>query len=137
MLFVLFMFPALAGAGEAIQGPILARVVDVYDGDTFTAEARTWLGQVTTTKVRIAGIDTPEIRRPKCDSEKRKAIAAKEALRRLLGDSVYLRNIKRGKYAGRVISQVISKGGIDIGKDMIRTGHARPYSGGKRGSWCN
>lgn len=46
-----------------------ATVVSVYDGDTFTVEARPWPGMTLRTSVRVRGVDTPEIR-GKCQAEK-------------------------------------------------------------------
>lgn len=40
----------------------LAKVVKVYDGDTFYVEAYAWPGINPETNIRILGIDTPEKR---------------------------------------------------------------------------
>jgi endonuclease YncB( thermonuclease family) len=53
---------ALVQSAELIPGPINARVVNVYDGDTFTADAMSWPGVTIRTAVRVDGVDTPEIR---------------------------------------------------------------------------
>ena len=132
---VLALFTLPATAKEVMQGPILARVVDVYDGDTFTVEANVWLGTKKTVKVRIVGIDTPEIRKPGCELERQKALTAKKVLTTLLGTEIRLYGIKYGKYAGRVLARVVSAAG-DVGERMIGLGHARAYFGGKRKGWC-
>ena len=41
---LLAIFTAPAHAAETIPGPINARVVSVYDDDTFTADAMPWPG---------------------------------------------------------------------------------------------
>ena len=64
--------PATAWTDPAITGPVSAKVVKVYDGDTLTVEAYPWPGITATASVRINGVDTPEIR-GKCDTEKQKA----------------------------------------------------------------
>ncbi len=55
---VVWCLPA-AALRQDIPGPILARVVEVIDGDTILVEARIWLDQVVTTRVRLAGVDAP------------------------------------------------------------------------------
>ena len=39
---LLFALATPAQAAESIPGPINARVVSVYDGDTFTADSMPW-----------------------------------------------------------------------------------------------
>mgnify|MGYP000586537556 CR=1 FL=1 len=56
-------------AAETMPGPYEATPYSVYDGDTFRAHVRIWLGQTVSTPIRIDGIDTPE-KRGKCEYEK-------------------------------------------------------------------
>ncbi len=61
------MLPKIAHASDPdrfFQGPVAAHVSRVIDGDTFEASAAIWLGQAITVRVRIAGIDAPELRAP-------------------------------------------------------------------------
>jgi len=74
---ILTLIPLSTWAEPIITGPVSAKVIKVYDGDTFTVEAYPWPGITANTKVRLNGLDTPEIR-GKCESEKRKAIEARE-----------------------------------------------------------
>jgi len=67
------LFHSTAWGNPAITGPVSAKVVKVYDGDTFTVEAFPWPGITATASVRVNGVDTPEIR-GKCEAEKQKAI---------------------------------------------------------------
>ena len=123
-------------ARERLPGPVQADVVRVRDGDTLEVKARIWLGQVIHTKVRLAGVDTPELR-GRCDREQRMAEAARDFVKRKLSDRrVTLRDIRYGKYAGRVLARVITARGEDLGKTLIAAGLARPYRGRRRGSWC-
>ncbi len=92
--------PATAWGDLAITGPVAAKVVKVYDGDTFTVEAYPWPGLEAKTSVRVNGVDTPEIR-GKCEQEKQKAREARDFVKSLiLGKVVFLNNVKHGKYAG-------------------------------------
>jgi micrococcal nuclease len=127
--------PALLEARETLLGPIQAQVISVYDGDTITVRARIWLGQEVETRVRLDGIDTPELR-GKCKGEKELAKKARDFLAKLAGNTVTLRNIRYGKYAGRVIARVLTEGGEDLVAALIHSGHGRPYSGSKRQGWC-
>jgi endonuclease YncB( thermonuclease family) len=125
-----------ATARERLPGPVQADVVRVRDGDTLEVKARIWLGQVISTKVRLAGVDTPELR-GRCHREERMAEAARDFVTRKLSDRrVTLRDIRYGKYAGRVLARVITARGEDLGKALIAAGLARPYRGRRRGSWC-
>lgn len=125
--------PAVA---ETLPGPISARVIRVIDGDTFVAEIRVWFGQIVTEHVRIAGIDAPEIgSHARCTGEAEAAERARQFLAGLLGRGpVDLYQVRRDKY-GRALAQVVAYG-IDVPARMIEAGHARPYAGGRRLSWC-
>ena len=56
----LLLAPVTAGTAPHITGPVSAKVVKVYDGDTFTVEAYPWPGLEAKASVRINGVDTPE-----------------------------------------------------------------------------
>ena len=56
------LVPAPAWTDPAITGPVAAKVIKVYDGDTFTVEAYPWPGITAKASVRVNGVDTPEIR---------------------------------------------------------------------------
>ena len=62
-----------------------AEVVRVIDGDTFEARVRIWPGMDVTTRVRLRGIDAPELH-ARCDDERVKALTARDALARLLAE---------------------------------------------------
>lgn len=130
----LFSFPAYAQ--EVIQGPIQADVISVYDGDTITVEAQIWVRQTITTKVRIRGVDTPEIR-GKCSNEKELAIKARDFIRALMGETVILTNIEDGKYAGRVIADVYTEQGDLVSAALLKENLGRQYDGGQRQGWCD
>ena len=57
-----------------------AEVLRVIDGDTFEARVNLWPGLDITTRVRLRGIDAPEMK-ARCGEERVKAEAARDALR--------------------------------------------------------
>ena len=122
-------------ASAGFEGPVRADVVHVIDGDTFEANAQIWLGESIAVRVRIAGIDAPELH-ARCDDEYRRAQAARSFLaRRIEGASVRLSDVRHDKYGGRVDSKVADAGG-NVGDAMVAKGLARVYVGGRRGGWC-
>ncbi len=135
-LVAMLAFPAHAAAAEAdaIPGPINARVVSVYDGDTMTVDAEPWPSLTARTKVRVAGVDTPEIR-GKCQAEKDQAIRARDFVRATVGAAVQLTNVRLGKYAGRVVADVWVNG-RKLSDLLIAENLGRPYHGGRREGWC-
>ncbi len=137
LALVLILAPGWpAPARETLPGPVRADVIKVYDGDTLIVRARIWLGQVVSTKVRLSGVDAPELR-GRCAREKRMARAARSFVeRKLAGGGVTLRDIRFGKYAGRVLARVITAEGEDLGQALIAAGLARLYRGGRRRRWC-
>jgi len=136
LIAVLLALPATVQAADAIPGPIVATVVSVYDGDTLTVNAYPWPGMTIRTAVRINGIDTPEIR-GLCDAEKELAKRARDYVRATVGDHVQLTNITLGKYAGRVIADVLLADGRSLTALLITEGLGREYHGGRREGWCD
>ena len=125
---------ALASAALASEQRVPAAVLSVYDGDTITVEARIWPGLTWTGSVRVRGVDTPEIR-GKCAAEKAAAIAARDFVRNAVGDAVTLAGVAHGKYAGRVVADVVLSDGRNLATVLIEAGYA-PYEGGQRRGWC-
>lgn len=117
------------------EGPVAVSVVAVLDGDTFLADAHVWPGSTVRTNVRIRGIDAPEMR-GRCDGERDAAHAARDALAGLVsGRRVEIRNIGGAKYYGRVLADVyVSRG--SVAERLVAARLVRPYSGGRRQSWC-
>lgn len=128
---------APARAAEILTGPASATVLEVIDGDTITVSARIWLGQAVETRVRLAGIDTPELRGD-CQAERELAARAREWLvESLSSGQVVLTEIRYGTYAGRVVARISTVGTPDIADTLIAAGLARPYGGrGARPDWC-
>ncbi len=127
---------AMAVAGERIPGPIPARVLSVIDGDTLLVRARIWLGQEVETRVRMAGVDAPELA-GRCGIERDKARQARAfAIAAIGGGPVVLREIQYGKYAGRVVARVLTADGADLARLLIQRELGHAYQGGKRQGWC-
>ena len=142
LLIAVAALTVAAGAGylratEGISGPVTARVLRVIDGDTIAVRARIWIGQSVDTRVRIVGVDTPELR-GECALEIELAAAARELVVEALGDQpVTLRDVRYDKFGGRVLARVESSTGEDIARLLIAAGLGRPYDGGKRAPWCD
>ena len=68
-----------------------AKIISVYDGDTVTALVDLGFGISTKIKVRLKGINTPELRGP--IEEKVKGIAAREFLKgKVLNKDIVIKN---------------------------------------------
>ena len=76
----------------------IAEVVSVYDGDTCTCVVDLGFKTSVRIKVRLVGIDTPEVRTRDLE-EKEKGIETRDWLReKILGKKVLLHTVKRGKF---------------------------------------
>lgn len=110
--------------------------IEITDGDTIVVAVDlsldVWLHS---TKVRLEGIDAPEL-------STAEGQAAKSYLSRLVAtalsrprSSALIRTSgKRDKY-GRLLGTLILRektGDTDANQAMVRAGHAKPYDGGKR-----
>ena len=130
--------PAL---GESLAGPVPALVTQVIDGDTLQVRARIWLGHEVATRVRLADIDAPETTAA-CPRARRLAGEATAFVSAKLGlgdgetRQVWLKDIRYGKYAGRIVARVELDGGEDLGQALLAAGLAQPYDGRRRRSWC-
>jgi len=115
------------------------RAVDVIrtiDGDTFEARVHLGPGQDVMTRIRLRGIDAPELKAA-CAEELRLAEAATGALRDLLRQGeVAIYSIGPDKYQGRVVADVATKGTGNVAAVLMAAGHVRSYNGGHRDSWC-
>jgi endonuclease YncB( thermonuclease family) len=111
-------------------------VIRTVDGDTFEARVHVSPGLELNTRVRLRGIDAPELK-ASCPQELQMAEAASVALRGLLGEGeVTIFNIGPDKYSGRVVADVATKKTGNVSAALLAAGHARSYSGGHRMGWC-
>lgn len=126
--------PAFEARGEeVIIGPVAAELVRVIDGDTIAVVARVWPGVAVSIHVRLAAVDAPELRRPRCPAEAA-AEAARDRLAALVGRTLTLRDITLDKYGGRVVARV-SADGEDVAASLLADGLAAPY--GAPLPWCS
>lgn len=113
-----------------------AEVTRVLDGDTFEARVHLWPGLDITTRVRLRGIDAPELK-ARCGEERSKAEAAREALRVILDQGeVAIARVTLDKYGGRVVADTSTRATPDVSSALLRAGLARHYAAGRRESWC-
>ncbi|MDI6025608.1 thermonuclease family protein [Corticibacterium sp. UT-5YL-CI-8] len=120
--------PALA---DRVQFPICGngkRITCVVDGDTI------WLRG---TKIRLEGIDTPEIGGARCEDELARGVRAQRRLQALLnaGDFVLIRagNRDRDRYGRKLRTMRIR--GADVAETLISEGLAKRWTGTKA-VWC-
>lgn len=118
---------------EAAYGDVEAIVVRVVDGDTLIVNIPT-LPPVVGEQIgiRLSGCDTPELhdKRPEIRAL---ALKAKEYVNSLLlGRTVMLKKIRRGKYFRLIANIEIQQ--TDLSYILINKGLAKQYDGGKK-SW--
>jgi len=100
----------------------------VIDGDTFKLGDR---------KIRIIGIDAPELATPRCPEEAALARRASDRLLALLNQGSFVmvaHRLHRQDRNGRDL-MVIRRGDQSIGAQLMDEGLAHRYIGSKR-SWC-
>ena len=99
-----------------------SEVISIYDGDTITVEINLGFGISKTERLRLYGLDAPEMR----GVEKPEGIISRDALRKkILGKQVRietLKNDKKGKY-GRIIA-TIWLGDENINNWMVQNDYA-------------
>jgi endonuclease YncB( thermonuclease family) len=131
--------PNLEAVWRRAGNPSVRHPVDVLktiDGDTFEARVHLWPGLDLTTRVRLRGIDAPELK-AQCAQELRMAEAASDALRGLLQQGeVTIYNIGPDKYQGRVVADAATRQTPNVSSALRSAGFVRDYDGGHRNGWC-
>jgi micrococcal nuclease len=126
--------------GQRAGNPDIRHSVDVIktiDGDTFEARVHLEAGRDLLTRVRLRGIDAPELK-ASCQEELVKAEAATDALRNVLSQGgVAIYNIGPDKYQGRVVADVATRRTDNVSAALLAAGHVRSYNGGHRNGWCS
>ena len=127
---------SVAQAKQVLPGPFPLELVEVIDGDTFRARVDIWLGQSVTVRVRLKGVDTPEME-GKCAAEKKRARQAKAfAENWFKKNQAQLVNVHYGTYAGRVLATAQIKNGESLSAALLAENLAKPYRG-RRAQWCD
>lgn len=127
---------AIPSAG-ASRGGYPAEVLRIADGDTFEARVAVWPGIHITTKVRLRGIDAPELK-ARCVDERVKAEAARAALTKILSEGgVEISRVGIDKFGGRVDADASTRATPDVSAALLGAGLARSYAGGHRDGWCS
>ncbi len=111
-------------------------IIRTIDGDTFEARVHLSPGLDLTTRIRLRGVDAPELKAA-CAEELELAEAAGAALRGLLGEGgVTIYNIGPDKYHGRVVADAATRRTDNVAAALLAAGHARGYVRGRRSAWC-
>ena len=114
-------------------------IKSIYDGDTITIKCLSGFKcKKNAIKVRIKGIDTPEIK-GKCRQETVLARKAKQFTVAFVRDSgdIKLSYDEYDMYDryGRLLAY-LSVDGRDLSRSLIKNNLGRQYDGGKRRGWC-
>ena len=139
-LFVGLIFYVVAAiaplhAGQTMPGPYDFKVLKVHDGDTFHARVPIWLGQDVFVKIRLADVDTPELK-GKCAAENQLAQQARQFTESWVRQpNLKLVDIRYATYAGRVIATVQTAEGETLSQALLAAKLAKPYRG-RRATWC-
>ena len=108
----------------------------MLDGDTFEARVHLWPGLNITTRVRLRGIDAPELN-ARCMEERIKAEAARDALKMMLDrGEVGIIRVSLDKYGGRVLADASAYAIPDVAASLLNAGYVRRYNGAGRETWC-
>jgi endonuclease YncB( thermonuclease family) len=112
---------------------VFAKVVDVYDGDTFTicyCRDNTLVRR----RCRCYGYDSPELRTSN-PAEKEAAVRARNFLANCLPTSrpIRLQIYGTDKYGRYLVSYIHN--GISLAQYMIDNGHGVAYNGGSKPKW--
>jgi len=106
-------------------------VIDVYDADTVTVMLEVGFDIILQMKLRLWGINSPEIK-TKDKEEKQRGIKARNFVRRkILNKRVKIRTYKREKF-GRYLADIFLDDGTLLNELIIRNDYAVEYFGGRR-----
>ena len=133
-------FLALGFSSAALANPYDFKILRVSDGDTVVFEAPFMPAPLKPQlSLRVLGVDTPEKgARAGCPSEAKAAEAASAFTKNLVANakSIKVELKEHDKFGGRVLGDLIVDG-QRLSALLIENGHARPYFGEKKASWCN
>lgn len=101
-----------------------AKIIKVYDGDTVTAEIDLGFKIKIVEKIRLIGINAPEVR----GDEREEGLISRDYLRSLILDknvTLLTERDRRGKY-GRYLGTIMLDD-VNINEQMIQEGKAKRY----------
>jgi endonuclease YncB( thermonuclease family) len=116
----------------------LARIEDVYDGDTVKIIVLLAADTPLRFSLRILGIDTPELKHGegRLPQEHLAAVKVRDYVKSLLPTNIAKVCIHDwDKYGGRVLGDLFLPTGENVSEILIKCGWARPYHGEKKKSW--
>jgi len=123
-----------------------AMIPKCYDGDTCYTENLSFDGVplpplFQSMKIRLLGIDTPELSRAGCKLERCLALQAKDEMEHIVqsgdGRIASLLDCKIDKYGGRIVCDIQTQTGERASNLILQTGLAVPYYGEKKSNpWC-
>ena len=124
---------ALALAWRPAAEAVWPVALTVIDGDTVDARWP-WRRE----RVRIVGMDAPEVHSPRCAHERAMGERASARLKALVSGArtIRLMRVPRRDVFGRTLARVMIDG-RDVAEIAVDQGWARRYGGGKRGGWCD
>lgn len=135
LLYILALIPTVA-----LANPYNWKIIKVTDGDTVVFEAPFMPAPLKPQlSIRVLGVDTPEkAPRALCEKEELAAIAASSFTKKMVAEAktIQIEIKEHDKYGGRVLGDVFLDG-KRLSQLLIENGHARPYYGEKKQSWCN
>ena len=123
-------------------GPYDAEVVSIIDGDTLEVTVALWPGLRAEYRVRVRGIDAPELYRPACREEAELAETARQQAERLYppGTPVQLRDVSYDAFAGRVVADIRrwrTDRWLPLGKELTDRGLAVAWEPHQSAfNWC-
>lgn len=130
IILILLMLFSINSFGQKNEYIYNAEIISVYDGDTVTAIVDLGFNVLTVQKLRLAEIDTPELR----GSERENGLIVRDVVRKIiLNKEVLIQTIKdkKGKY-GRYIAKIYididGDGVLDyLNKWLLDNNLAKPY----------
>ena len=105
-----------------------AKILSVYDGDTCTADIQLGFYVIAhKVKLRLYGINTPEIRGGTAETKKA-GITARDWLReKVLGKEITIKSFGKGKYGRWLVELYLEDSEVSINQELIDRGLAQTY----------
>ena len=138
----LIVFPFMVAVSPSYATTYDAVYIRTIDADTHEFAVTIWPDITIQKNIRLNNIDTPETTwrasRSCRQAENEHGEKAKAFAIDALENSLFVRisDVKLGKYAGRVLGEIILSGGRPLSELLITEGYAVPYDGGPKPNWC-